>query len=276
MTALDTLARLLRARSGLVVGPDKLYLLETRLAPMLRREGLPDLDTLAQHLLSHGDASPLMQEVVEAMATHETLFFRDPRRFVHLQEQGLPALARARPPGQALRIWSAAASTGQEAYSLAMAAVECQAALAGRKVQIIGTDIARPPLARARAGLYTQFEVQRGLPVQRLLTYFDQQGDSWRVRPQLRALCEFRTWNLLDDPAPLGCFDVVFCRNVLIYFDTDTKAQVLASIARQMAPDGLLYLGGAETAIGISPCFEPDEQEHTVYRPVRMRQESAA
>ncbi len=265
----EQLAELLHARSGLVIGPDKLYLLETRLAPILRREGLRDLTALAQRLRA-GSAEPLAREVVEAMTTNESLFFRDSKPFEDFQRR-LPLLleAPARSLGAPLRIWSAAASTGQEAYSLAMILAEQKPLLGGRRVEIIGTDIAREPLARAREGLYSQFEVQRGLPIRMLMTHFDKEEHGWRVKPALRAAVEFREWNLLSDLRPLGVFDVVFCRNVLIYFDQPTKTRVLEAIAAQLAPDGVLYLGGAETVLGLTTRVAPAGDQPGTFVPFR-------
>ncbi len=251
----ETLASLLRNGSGLVIGPDKLYLLETRLAPTLRAHRLGDLDALAGKI--RGGAPALEREIIEAMTTNESSFFRDERPFAHVRAQALPRLHATRPPGAKLRIWSAAASTGQEAYSLALILSESRATLAAREVEIGGTDIAREPLTRAREGLYTQFEVQRGLPVTMLVKYFKKDGGNWRIADQIRAMANFREWNLLGDLRPLGMFDLVFCRNVLIYFDPPTKARALEAIAKQMAPDGLLFLGGAETVLGVTDRFVP-------------------
>jgi chemotaxis protein methyltransferase CheR len=269
----ETLAALLRAGSGLVIGPDKTYLLETRLAPILREHNLPDLDALADRLKPGGAApgrAALERQVIEAMTTNESFFFRDDKPFAHLRAHALPALLAARPPASRLRIWSAAASTGQEAYSLAMILAEQRAALAGRGVDILGTDISRAPLARAQAGLYTQFEVQRGLPMQYLVKYFRKEGTEWRIADALRAMVTFREWNLLAELRPLGTFDIVFCRNVLIYFDQPTKSRVLDAIARQMAPDGRLYLGGAETVIGLTERLAAVPGEVGVYAPAGL------
>ena len=249
------ISALLYARSGLALGPEKGYLLETRLLPIARRLGLDGLDALAERLARNEPA--LVREVVEAMTTNESLFFRDEKPFTHVRMEALPRLHAARPPGAKLRIWSAAASTGQEAYSLAMILSDLQPKLAGRPVEIVGTDIATDQLGRARAGVFTQFEIQRGLPMQMLVKHFRKDGANWRIADQLRDTVRFQEWNLLADLRPLGRFDLVFCRNVLIYFDIATKARVLAAIARQMAPDGLLYLGGAETVIGVSSAFAP-------------------
>jgi chemotaxis protein methyltransferase CheR len=251
--AFDIVARLVKARSGLVLTPDKLYMLETRLLPLLRQEGIASLDALAHRLARGAAEEALARAVTDALTTNETSFFRDGTPFEHLR-QALPALAAARPPGATLRVWSAACSTGQEAYSVAMLATELGTALGGRRVEILGTDIAADIVARAREGLFTQFEVQRGLAVQRLVRFFqkDSDGVRWRIAPALRAMARFERWNLLDDPRPLGRFDVIFCRNVLIYFDPPTKSQVLALLAGRLAPDGYLYLGGAETVLGLT------------------------
>jgi chemotaxis protein methyltransferase CheR len=266
MPAFKVLADLLKSRSGLVIGPDKFYLLETRLSPILRREGMRDLAALAVRLGGRG-AEPLAREVVEAMTTNESLFFRDTEPFEHFGRCVLPRLAEARPFGAPIRIWSAAASTGQEAYSLAMILADSQAVVGPRKVEIVGTDIAREPLARAREGLYSQFEAQRGLPVQMLMKHFRQEAGGWRINPALRAAVEFREWNLLGDLCPLGLFDVVFCRNVLLYFDQPTKARVLEAIAQQMVPDGVLYLGGTETLLGLTDRFRPLSDQQGAYMP---------
>jgi chemotaxis protein methyltransferase CheR len=259
----QVIATLLRNGSGLQIGPDKLYLLETRLTPLLRAHQIADLDALAAKLRT--GATALEREVIEAMTTNESSFFRDDKPFIHFRSQALPRLHATRPAGAKLRIWSAAASTGQEAYSLAMILAESRALLGSREVEIVGTDIAREPLARAREGIYTQFEVQRGLPVTMLVKYFKKDGANWRIADSLRAMASFREWNLLGDLRPLGTFDLVFCRNVLIYFDQPTKAKALEAIAKQMAPDGLLFLGGAETVLGVTEKFAPLQGDRGVY-----------
>ena len=263
-TAFQTFAALLKSRSGLVIGPDKLYLLETRLAGILKHEQLRDLTALADKLRAPG-AEPLIRQVVEAMTTNESFFFRDDKPFQHFRNQALPRLLASRSPGVPLRIWSAASSSGQEAYSLAMILSECRASIGERRIEIIGTDLARDQISRAREGLYTQFEVQRGLPVQMLMRYFRKEQNGWRINDAIRAMVQYREWNLLADLRPLGQFDVVFCRNVLIYFDQPTKAKVLEAIAQQMTSDGMLYLGGAETVLGISSRFAPLATERGVY-----------
>ena len=259
-----TLAGLLKARSGLIIGSDKIYLLETRLTSLMRREKMADLNVLAERLSKPG-AEPLVREMVEAMTTNESFFFRDDKPFQHFRAQALPRLLAARPQGSTLRIWSAASSTGQEAYSLAMILAESKSVVGSRPIEIIGTDIAREPLTRARDGQYTQFEVQRGLPVQYLMKYFAKEDPHWRISPAIRQMAQFREFNLLGDLRPLGRFDIVFCRNVLIYFDQPTKTKVLEAIAGLMPPDGILYLGGAETVLGITGRFAPLPGERGVY-----------
>ena len=265
----DAIAAMLKARSGIVIGADKLYLIDTRLGPIIKREGLRDLAELAGKLRP---GSPLERDVVEAMTTNESLFFRDSKPFEALRLRVLPRLHAARPPGSVLRIWSAAASTGQEAYSIAMIAADQATAMPGRKVEILGTDLAREPLERAREGLYSQFEVQRGLPMQMLVRHFAKEDAQWRVKPQLRAAVTFREGNLMADFSALGRFDVIFCRNVLIYFDAPTKRRVLDALARQMAPDGVLFLGGAETVLGLTESFKPVAGESGAYCPARVLQ----
>ena len=260
----ETLATLLKTRSGLIIGTDKLYLLETRLAAIVKREKLADLNALAEALRRPG-SDALAREVVEAMTTNESFFFRDDKPFAHFRTHALARLAAARSTATPLRVWSAASSSGQEAYSLAMIVAESTALLGGRKVEIVGTDIARDQLTRAREAVYSQFEVQRGLPVQMLMRYFRKEDSNWRLADNIRALAQFREYNLLSDLRPLGRFDIVFCRNVLIYFDQPTKARVLEAIAGVMPPDGLLYLGGAETVLGITSRFAAMPNERGVY-----------
>jgi chemotaxis protein methyltransferase CheR len=191
LAAFSFLAELLRSRSGLVIGQDKIYLLETRLAPILKREKLRDLNDLAERLHGRG-ADAVARDVVEAMTTNESFFFRDDKPFQHFRSQALGRLVAARPAGTPLRIWSAAASSGQEAYSLAMILAESRAVLGDRRVEVLGTDLARDQLSRAREGLYTQFEVQRGLPVQMLMRYFHREDAGWRISDALRAMVQWK------------------------------------------------------------------------------------
>jgi len=206
-----------------------------------------------------------VRDIVEAMTTNESFFFRDIKPFDQFKTFVLPQLLRVRAATRSLRIWSAACSSGQEPYSLAMILTEMRAQLAGWRIEIVATDLSTEILDKAQAGLYTQFEVQRGLPIQLLVKYFKQSGDRWQIDEAIRKMVQFRTFNLLDDMGPLGRFDVVFCRNVLIYFDQPTKSAVLGRVARQLAPDGYLYLGGAETVLGITDRFAPVPDNRGIY-----------
>jgi chemotaxis protein methyltransferase CheR len=261
---LDFMAGLLKQHSGLIVSKDKIYLLENRLAPIARLHGFSGLGSLIDALRAKPTAA-LIEDVVEAMTTNESFFFRDGKPFDTFRDKVLPDLITKRAGTKTLRIWCAAASTGQEPYSLAMILKEKAAALAGWKIQIVGTDISRKALDRARAGIYSQFEVQRGLPVQMLVKYFEKQGDVWQVKPDIRSMVDYRSFNLLHDLRPLGQFDVVFCRNVLIYFDLPTKERVLEGISKIMTADGSLFLGGAETVFGVSNLFKPTDGLHGLY-----------
>ncbi len=254
-----SIAALVRARSGIVLTPDKGYMLETRLAPLLKQAGLPSLDALALKLRDPR-AEALARDVTEALTTNESSFFRDGKPFDHLKRL-LPAMMAKRPPGHKLRIWSAACSTGQEAYSVAMVLSE----LGLKQAEIIGTDLSRDVVERAREGVFTQFEVQRGLPVQMLVKHFRQENGKWRVQSPLRDMARFEERNLLMDHRALGRFDIIFCRNVLIYFDPQTKARVLNALGAQLAADGVLYLGGAETVLGLTERFTPIHGERGAY-----------
>ncbi len=259
------LAALLKRQSGLVVSPDKLYLVESRLMPIARKRGAETLDALIAELRGSPETSPLVKQVTDAMTTNESFFFRDIKPFDQFQKIVLPHLLQARAQTKRIRIWSAACSSGQEPYSLAMILREMGPKVAGWRFEILATDISAEMLQKSKAGIYSQFEVQRGLPVQYLVKYFTQMGDKWKIDPSLREIVQFREFNLLHDAGGLGQFDVVFIRNVLIYFDNNTKCQILARIYNLMPADGFLYLGGAETVLGISDKFQPYEGERGIY-----------
>jgi len=259
----DEIAALVRRRAGIVLTEDKSYLLETRLGPVLARFGLRSLGALGEKLRAL-PGETLERAVVEALTTHESSFFRDGRPFEHLRA-ALPALLAGKGPGERLRIWSAACSTGQEAYSVAMIAADLLGANARHRVEILGTDISGEIVGRAREGCFSQFEVQRGLPIRSLMTHFTQEAGRWRVKPELAALTRFEERNLLGDALALGRFDVIFCRNVLIYFDAPTKTRVLEMLSRQLGPNGVLYLGAAETVIGLTARLVPVAGERGVY-----------
>jgi len=261
----EYIAQLLYQRSGLVITQEKAYLLESRLNPVARRWDLDGIDALIGALRSKKDEK-LMVDVTEAMTTNESFFFRDNRPFDQFKDIVLPHMLEARAARKQIRIWSAACSSGQEPYSIAMILKEQQAKLSGYRFEIIGTDISREVLEKAKVGLYSQFEVQRGLPITLLMKYFAQEGEKWRISEDIRRMVTYKPFNLLDNPSALGSFDVVFCRNVLIYFDQQTKGQVLSRIAQIMPNDGFLYLGGAETVLGISDSFEVVPGQRGVYR----------
>ncbi|MBO6847960.1 MAG: protein-glutamate O-methyltransferase CheR [Maricaulis sp.] len=251
-------------RSGLVLSADKGYLLESRLAPLARAEGFPSIDALLT-AARRDQGDRLLWAITEALATHETFFFRDNTPFDLFKNDILPVLTRARGAGSTIRIWCAACSSGQEPYSLAMLLEEERARLGGKRFEIIATDMAPRVLEKAEAGVYSQFEVQRGLAIQRLVQHFEQNGDQWRIKPNIRQMVNFQKHNLLEPIASLGTFDVVFCRNVLIYFDPETKKQVLSRIARQTPNDGYLIMGAAETVVGLSKDFVPVEGKRGLY-----------
>src|SRR6202035_702165 len=200
------------------------------------------------------------------MTTNETFFFRDKIPFDHLREAVLSALVRARANRRALRIWCAASSTGQEPYSIAMCVKEF-AALAGWRVEILATDLSQAVLEKSRAGIFSQFEVQRGLPIQMLVKHFTQIGELWQINPDIRSMVQYRQLNLLHDFSQLGRFDVIFCRNVLIYFDQETKARIFERLSKVVEPDGFMVLGAAESVVGISDAFKPYPDRRGLYSP---------
>ena len=267
MTPLDYeyLRRLLKERSGLDLSADKQYLVESRLMPLARRSGLAGIPELVAKMKSGADA--LTAEAVESMTTNETFFFRDKLPFDHLKEAVLPALVQARAARRSLRIWCAASSTGQEPYSIAMCLKEAGLLLSGWRTEIVATDLAQGVLEKARAGVFSQFEVQRGLPIQLLMKYFTQNGELWQLNADIRSMVQYRQLNLLQDFSHLGTFDIIFCRNVLIYFDQDTKIDIFDRLSRMIEPDGVLALGAAESVVGITSAFKPYPERRGLYRP---------
>jgi chemotaxis protein methyltransferase CheR len=261
----DYLRKLLKDRSGLVLSTEKQYLVESRLTPLARRAGIASLGDLVAKL--RGNNERLAVDVVEAMTTNETFFYRDKIPFDHFRDTIVPGLLAARARERRLRIWCSAASTGQEPYSLAMCLKEMKDKLTGWRVEILGTDLSADVLEKAKAGVYSQFEVQRGLPIQMLVKHFSQVGDTWQISPEIRTMVQYRQLNLLSDFLHLGSFDVVFCRNVLIYFDQETKISVLNRIARLLDPEGFLVLGAAETVVGLTEAFKPLADKRGLYTP---------
>ncbi|MEO1040529.1 MAG: protein-glutamate O-methyltransferase CheR [Pseudomonadota bacterium] len=259
-----------RRRSGLMLGPEKGYLVDSRLGPLARAEGFASVEALIDTMM-RGDAR-LCSAATEALATHETFFFRDKTPFDTFQSIIAPRLKTAR-GAHALRIWCAAASSGQEPYSLAMLIQE----MGGISADILATDLSAAVLEKAKAGVYSQFEVQRGLAVQRLVRHFDQTGDQWRIKPEIRQRVRFQVGNLLDDFARFGRHDVIFCRNVLIYFDSEAKAKILDRLANQLAEDGYLILGAAETVVGLTDAFRPVPGQRGLYaKPEALEKMAAA
>jgi chemotaxis protein methyltransferase CheR len=265
----EFLRKLLKERSGLDLSADKQYLVESRLVPLARKAGLPGISELVQKIKNGTD--PLTSDVVEAMTTNETFFFRDKLPFDHLREAVLPELMQARATRRSLRIWCAASSSGQEPYSIAMCLKGLGAALAGWRVEILATDLSQAVLEKSRAGIFSQFEVQRGLPIQMLVKHFTQMGEMWQLNADIRAMVQHRQLNLLQDFSHLGTFDVIFCRNVMIYFDQDTKTGIFDRLARVLEADGVLALGAAESVVGISDAFKPYPERRGLYRPNAAR-----
>lgn len=272
VTDFEMIAQLLKKRSGLALSKDKAYLIESRLNPVARKWNFAGFDELAQAIRSGKDET-LLVDVTEAMTTNESFFFRDQKPFDQFKDTVLPHMLEHRASQKTFRIWSAACSSGQEPYTLAMMLKENASKLAGWKIDIVATDLSQEILDKAKEGLYSQFEVQRGLPIDLLVKYFKQTGDRWQIDAEIRKMVKFQSFNLLTDPSALGRFDVIFCRNVLIYFDPPTKSEVFGRLAERIADDGFLYLGGAETVLGMTDRFVLMPGHRGVYRLVAEGQE---
>lgn len=261
----DYLRDMLKQRSGLVLGEEKRYLLESRLMPVAREEGMESLSELVS-ALQKPDGESLRTKTTQAMTINESFFYRDKTPFENFRNIMVPAmLASPRAASRTLRIWCAASSTGQEPYSLAIEMKEMAAKLSGWNIEIVATDLSEEVLEKAKSGLYSQFEVQRGLPIQLMVKYFQQTGSLWQIDSSIRSMVNYKHFNLLDDYTVLGTFDIIFCRNVLIYFDPETKTDMLARMAKRLRPDGYLVLGAAETVIGISDDFKPVTDARGLY-----------
>lgn len=259
----DFIAGLLKQRSGLSLTEDKGYLIETRLQPIAKSNGLADVRELIGKLRVNPPLA-LVNHVVESMTTNESMFFRDMKPFDLLIKHVLPQFKASGRTN--IRIWSAACSTGQEPYSIAMAFKEEAAKYPGLTFEIIATDLAGKVLDRSREGIYSQFEVQRGLPIQYLMKYFTQApGNMWKISDALKPNIKFQPGNLLESFTMLGKFDLVFCRNVLIYFDEKTKTDVLNRIAAQLNPPGYLFLGGAESTFGLTQKFAASAEHRGLF-----------
>jgi len=254
--AIQALAGLLERATGQQLLAGRHWRIETELKPLLKRHGLASLNALAARVGGRNQ-SALATEVVEALINHETSFYRDPDVFRGLAEVGLAVMRARRVPQQSLRIWSAGCATGQELYSIAMTMAAEGHRWADWDVTLIGTDVSQAAIDRARSGRFTHFEVQRGLPITALIRHFEQDGDTgWRIKPELRQATGFARHNLLD-PAPDSGFDIILCRNVLLYFSPERQREVLGRLRAALAPDGLLMLGAGETMPDAAFAIDP-------------------
>lgn len=263
-SATRILAGWLEERTGQQIAPSRYWRIQTALAPMLKRDGIPDLDALVA-VLSDRDSDALMQEALEAMLNNESFFFRDAGMFAALKTDALPALRERRKARRTLRIWCAGTSTGQEAYSVAMVIDGERATWEGWTIEIVGTDISQSVLQRARTGRYSQFEIQRGLSVDHMLRHFSQDGGEWVIDPRIQAMVRFQQDNLLKPRTDLGRFDLILCRNVLMYFAPDTRQQAYARLERSLEDDGMLMLGAAETVMGHTDLFSATREMRGLY-----------
>ena len=261
--AARSLAGLLEQMTGQQLANARRWRIQTALQPVMRKHDISSLDMLAG--LASQPGSALREDVVEALLNHETSFYRDLPVFKAIGEEALPALAEARAQGKRLRIWSAGCSTGQEVYSLAFIFSNQKGVWDDWQIDILGTDVSPQAIAQARNGTYSQFEVQRGLPIGDLIARFEQEGDDWRIRSMLKARTNFMVHNLLDPP-PAGRFDIILCRNVLLYFSAERRRAVLDRLTSAIAPDGMLILGAGETVLGQTDAFVPDTELRGIYR----------
>jgi len=264
----DYAARLMKERSGLVLTRDKGYLLENRLMPVVRQHNLKSFHELVAALRT-GDAQ-LQSSAVDAMMAKDTAFFRDWKPFVHFAKVVLPNIAQARREKKQFRVLCAGVSTGQEAYSVAMTVRDAAARFTGWRAEIVGVDISPTAIAAASNAHYTQFEVQRGLPIRSLLRSFTKDDAGWRLNSDVRDMVKFQTWNLLADLYPLGRFDVILCRNVMVYLDLQAKIDLLQKVSRSLVDDGVLYLGAQEPLTGVSAAFRPVNRDLGIYAVHRL------
>ena len=263
----EFLQGLVAKHSGNVIAPRQVHMLEQRLGPIAQNVGLSDVDQLVAELRRTRSPS-LSTQVAEAVTVNETSFFRDMHVFDGLQKSILPDVVRRNAQTKQIRIWSAASSSGQEAHSTAMIIREHFPHLVGWKIEIVATDLSENMLNKSRSGEYTQLEVNRGLPVKKLVRFFDRNGSVWRAKPELRDMIQHRRLNLTQPWPFIGQFDVVLIRNVLIYFDQATKLDILQRIRRALRPDGYLFIGSAETLIGAGVPYKREQIDATVcYRP---------
>lgn len=262
---LDYVRTLAREKAAIVIDAKKDYLIESRLEPVARREGFASTQEFIRSIRENQTPGRLQDAVIDALTTNETLFFRDHHPFDALRQTILPELIAGRSRQRKLRIWSAACSTGQEPYSIAMLAADRFPELDGWDLRIIATDLSDTVLEKARSGVFSKFEINRGLPAPMLVKFFEQSGQSWVIRETVRRKIEFRKLNLAEDWLALPSFDLVFLRNVMIYFDLKTKKQILSRLRGLLAPDGYLALGSSETPLTITPDLKPIPVGRTVF-----------
>ena len=262
--AITVLSALLEARTGQQIAAYRSWRLDTALKPLLRARNLDTLDQLVVQLLGGKDPS-IGDQIVDALLNQETSFYRDALVFEHLVAAIAAAETGTGGARRRVRIWCAGCSTGQEPLSLAMLFAERHEATGAPIPEIVATDVSDVAIARARAGRFTQFEIQRGLPIRRMMRWFDGVGGDWVAKPELMKLVAFRRVNLVADPAPAGQFDLVLCRNVLLYLSPETKLSVFATIARVLRPGGVFVMGAGETVIGQTPLFAPSQRYRGFY-----------
>ncbi|OYX05220.1 MAG: chemotaxis protein CheR [Caulobacter vibrioides] len=260
---MDLLAALGRARAGVRVETEKPYLIESRLAPLARREGYDSIDALISALRTKRE-DRLIWAVVEALCRSETTFFRDRETFAQLRDQILPALSHRRSEAP-IRIWSAACATGQEVYSMAIAAAEAPGLATGARFEFFGSDLSERSLEKAQAGIYTQFEVQRGLPIRMLIKYFENQDDTWAISPRIRQMVRWKRINLLADLSAMGRFDVILLRNVLGGMDASLRGKVARALAGLLPDDGVLVLDAEDDASEIDELLTPAPGGRGIY-----------
>jgi chemotaxis protein methyltransferase CheR len=262
--AISYVCSLVRQRSAIELDAAKAYLIEARLNPLARRHGFPSTTELIRSLQTLPKPN-VQQQLVEAMTTNETSFYRDAHPFEALRATIIPEMMRLQARLRTLNIWSAACSTGQEAYSIAMLLRETFPDLASWKVQILGTDLSDDVLEKARAARFSQIEMNRGLPATLLAKYFRREGMQWELAEHVRSMASFCKLNLIERWPPMPPMDVVFLRNVLIYFSPETKKAILEKVRSVMAPHGVLFLGAAETTMGLDAAFARVQVDSSVF-----------
>ena len=273
--AMRALAALLEAQTGQQLATSRVWRIETSLKPLMRERGIASTDQLVTAIAS-GRERDLGDRVVDALLNNETFFFRDHAVFQLLNGQALDLLRQTRAQRRRLRIWCAGCSTGQEAYSLAMMIAEDRMRWAGWTVDILATDISGGAIERAQTGVYSQFEIQRGLPIRMMMSWFEQEGESWHATTALKRLVQFRRHNVLERPPLPGRFDVILCRNVLLYFPAEVRGAAFDRLASAIERDGVLMLGAGETVLGQTTRFASERELRGLYRPVAVERASKA